>query len=70
MSGSPLDGNPDTRMTGLGCPVTLVSGHSFYIFYVFWRELIFFLFLFLSLSVHTVWVLFSLINFTKVNCEG
>ncbi len=26
--------------------------------------------LFLSFSVHTVWVLFSLINFNKVNCEG
>ena len=29
-----------------------------------------FLSLFLSFSVHTVWVLFSLINFTKVSCEG
>jgi hypothetical protein len=29
-----------------------------------------FLSLFLSFSVHTDWVLFSLINFTKVSCEG
>ncbi len=26
--------------------------------------------LFLSFSVHTLWVLLSLINFTKVSCEG
>jgi hypothetical protein len=26
--------------------------------------------LFLSSYVHTLWVLLSLINFTKVNCEG
>jgi energy-coupling factor transporter transmembrane protein EcfT len=25
---------------------------------------------FLSFSVHTLWVLLSLINFTKVSCEG
>ena len=29
-----------------------------------------FLSLFLSFSVHTVWVLFSVIHFTKVSCEG
>ena len=29
-----------------------------------------FLSLFLSFSTHTVWVLLSLINFTKVSCEG
>jgi hypothetical protein len=29
-----------------------------------------FLYLFLSFSVHTVCVPFSLINFTKVDCEG
>ncbi len=29
-----------------------------------------FLSLFLSFYVHVVWVLFSLINFTKVTCEG
>ena len=29
-----------------------------------------FLSLVLSFSVHTLWGLFSLINFTKVNCEG
>ncbi len=30
----------------------------------------FFLSLFLSFSVHTLWVLLSLMNFTKVSCEG
>ncbi len=35
-----LDGNPDTRVTVLGCPVTLVSEHFFY-FFIFWREFIF-----------------------------
>jgi hypothetical protein len=30
----------------------------------------FFLSLVLSFSVHTLWVLLSLMNFTKVSCEG
>ena len=86
----PFDGNPDTRVTGLGYPVTLVTGHFLIFFYIFlagdfffekkWKKLSFlsvfslflsvFLSLFLSFSVHTVLVLFSLINFTKVSCEG
>ena len=65
------------------CP----SSFFYFIFLIFWWELIFcpqknekkhcFLFVFsrflsltLSFSVHTLWVLLSLINFTKVSCEG
>jgi hypothetical protein len=93
-----LDGNPVTRVTGLGCPVTLVSGFpstptlsprvtGFFLFFLYFlvgdiflrkneKKLCLlsvfslFLSLFLSFSVHTVWVLFSLINFTNVNREG
>jgi hypothetical protein len=55
-------------------------------YFLFWREFFFFtrnkkkhcflsvfslfLSLFLSFSVHTRWVLLSLIDFTKVSCEG
>ena len=47
----------------------------FLLFYILGKLILYFLCfsslspLFLSFSVHTVWVLFSLINFTKVNCE-
>ena len=55
----------------------------YFYFYFFWREFILFkkklkkkfslFFLSFSLSfslVHTLWVRFSLMNFTKVKCEG
>jgi hypothetical protein len=67
----------------MGYPVTLVPGHFFWEvgefekkkFKNFWKKLKKLCFLsvfslFLSFSVHTGWAVFSLINFTKVNCEG
>jgi hypothetical protein len=70
---------------GVPCHPGTRAFFYFFIF-IFWRELFFlgkkwektvfslyfllFLSLFLSFSVHTVWVLFSLIHFTKVSCEG
>jgi hypothetical protein len=80
---SNLDGNPDTRVTGHPSPVTLVPGLFFFFLagvkffekkngkkLCFLSVFSLFLSLFLSFSVHTDWVLFSLINFTKVSCEG
>jgi hypothetical protein len=69
-------------VTGHPSPVTLVPGHFFILFFLagvnffekkngkklcFLSVFPLFLSLFLSFSVHTDWVLFSLINFTKVN---
>jgi hypothetical protein len=38
-----LDGNPGTRVTGHPSPVTLVPGHFFYFFYIFFGGITFFL---------------------------
>ena len=42
-------------------------------YFYFWRELkknLSVIPVYLAFCVHTVWVLLSLLNFTKVSCEG
>jgi hypothetical protein len=81
-----LDGIPGTRAPGYRSPGPWSQGIFlfYFIFYFggssFFSQKIkknivfslFFLFLslFLSFSVHTLWVLLSLLIFTKLSCEG
>jgi hypothetical protein len=73
--------NPGTRAPGHRRPGTWSQGIFLFYFLIFLAGVnffqknffsLFFLFLslFLSFSVHTLWVLLSLMNFTQVRCEG
>jgi hypothetical protein len=73
---SRLDVNPGTRAPGHHSPraffflILLAGVHFLSKKKYFLSVLPLFLSFFLSFSVHTLWVLLSLTNFTKVRCEG